>query len=171
MLSGCAAVFLSGPGGVGKTTVGRHAQRLLADHWLYFEVDRCQPLVPPNPDFATVDNDRRLTRATLQAARSYVTTGFPTLVEMDVISGQRREICEDVFPGVPFHLVVLTARRDVVMRRVQERGTDIQSLETFRAMYDAVAWEDIPAAATIDTSDHPEDQVAAMVAGLIDDLA
>ena len=128
-----------------------------------------QPLVPPNPAFATVENDRRLTRATLQAARSYVTTGFPTLVEMDVVGGQRREVCEDVFRRVPFLLVVLTARRDVAMRGVEERGTEIQSLETFRAMYDAVAWEDIPAAATIDTSDHPADRVAAMVAGLIDD--
>ena len=88
---------------------------------------------------------------------------------MDVVGGQRREICEDVFRGVFFLLVVPTARRDVAMRRVEERGTDIQSLETFRAMYDAVAWEDIPAAATIDTSDHPADRVAAMVAGLIDD--
>lgn len=164
-------VFLSGPGGVGKTTVGRHAQRLLSDHWLYFEVDRCQPLVPPNPAFATVENDRRLTRATLQAARSYVTAGFPTLVEMDVVGGQRREICEEVFCGVPSLLVVLTARRDVAMRRIQARGTDIQWLETFREMYDAVAWEDIPAATTIDTSDDPPDQVAAIVAGLIDNLA
>ena len=164
-------VFLSGPGGVGKTTAGRQAQRLLSDDWLFFEGDRCQPSISPNPSFATMENERRMTRANLEAARCYVAAGFPTLVEMDVVDEKRRQVREEVFSGFRSLVIVLTARRDVAMRRVQERSPDSSWLAAFEAIYDAVAWEDVPAAAIIDTSDRLPEQVAAIVAGLIDDWA
>ena len=160
--------FLSGPGGVGKTTVGGQVLRLLPDHWVFFEVDRCQPTISPNPRFATIENERRMTRANLEAARCYVTAGFPTLVEMDVVDERRRRVREEVFRGIPALVIVLTARHDVAMQRIRERGTDIRWLAAFEATYEAVAWEHDSATATIDTSDRSPEQVAAEVAELID---
>lgn len=165
------AVFLSGPGGVGKTTVGRQLQEMLPDDWLYFEGDRCQPMVPARPAFATAESERRLSRATLEAARAYVTAGFPTLVEIDVVGGERPDICADVFRGVPTVLIVLTARRDVAMRRVLGRGTDEQWLQTYESTYDSVAWANAPTAAIIDTTERAAADVAAEVAGVIRDSA
>lgn len=141
------AVFLSGPGGAGKTTAGRMAHGTLSGNWLYFEVDRCQPTVSLAPKFS----DDQLTKATLSAVRAYMDEGLPVLVEMDV-SGSRRPIVDAVFEGLSITFVVVTAERDVALDRVLARGTPRQFLPTSERLYDRAPWGDTPGATVIDST-------------------
>ena len=154
-------VFLSGPGGAGKTTAGRMAHRLLSGDWLYFEVDRCQPTVSSAPTFS----DDRLTTATLRAVRAYVGEGFRVLVEMDVV-GRRRPIVDAVFDGVPCTFIVMTAERQETLDRVLARGTPPGLLSTYEALYDRPGWDDVPGGTAIDSTSLSAEIVAAEIARL-----
>ncbi len=162
------AVFLSGPGGAGKTTIGKRVQQLLAENWLFFEVDKCAPHVAPTSGFATAKDEQRMVRATLRAAYAYVAEGFPTLIEMDLSSPWRRSACKDTFRSVPILFIVLTARREVAMSRVAGRGTTPEWLHWFERNYDSVNWDELPGTVRIDTSDTTLEEVTGQVVWLIE---
>lgn len=146
------AVFVSGPGGVGKTTVLQAAQRLLPPEWVFFEVDKCQARPHPHHPSGAVETDRRMIRAAMRGARAYVDEGFSCLVEMAVADPWRRSAAEELFADVPTLFLVLFARREVAMARVRSRGTDPQFVTWFERYYDETDWRALPGT-IIDTSD------------------
>lgn len=158
------AVILTGPPGVGKTSAAKAAQGLLQDPWLLFESDRCQPIVPPKPDFVTSANDKLLLQANLAAARSYVSRGFRTLIELDVGDRWSQEALGEMFADVPTMLVVLTAARDVTLERARRRGSDLDSTSSH---YDREDWAHTAGATVIDTSDRDVDEVARLLVDVI----
>lgn len=80
----------------------------------------------------------------LRAASANVGESFPMPVEMEVVTGERRAIYQAELRGVPSMLVVLTARREVALRRLTERDADPSWLPKFEAIYDSVPWEATP---------------------------
>jgi hypothetical protein len=84
---------------VGKTTVASAAQRLLPEPWLLYEGDRCQPHVPPKPEFVTLDNDRRMRKANLQATRAYLDAGFRVIIETGLTDDWGLAAYQEVFEG------------------------------------------------------------------------
>ncbi len=84
------AVLLTGPPASGKTTVAKRLQRLLREPWLFFEVDRTQPRLPPFDEVVTVANERRMVAANLRAARAYVDAGFSRRTQISS-NGQTNE--------------------------------------------------------------------------------
>ena len=162
------AVFVSGPGGAGKTTIARLAQALLSDQWLFLEVDKCHPHLPAQPALATLEDDRRMARASLGAAYAYVREGFELLVEMNVADPWRRAASEEIFRDVRTTYVVLTARREVTLERVQRRGTDPRWLGWFQADHEWYEGREFPNTVMIDTSDLPPEEVAAEIVRLVE---
>ena len=159
------AVAITGPVAVGKTTVAKAAQRLLFDPWLLYEVDKCQPHLPPKPDLVTVDADRRLRKANLVAARSYVDEGFRVLVEMALSDEWGRLAFDEVFRGVVVTGIVLTAQRGVVLERSAARGDDVRGLE---AQLDRAIQPMLANAVVVDTTQQDPGAVAARVVALIE---
>ncbi len=100
------SMLLTGPSGVGKSTVGRALQARLSEGWLLFDVDRCGPLHPPLDSFATAENDLALTRATLAAAAVYVDHGFRVIIEIDVASPGRRALVLETLGDTPIVLLM-----------------------------------------------------------------
>ncbi len=158
-------VAITGPVAVGKTTVAKAAQRLLFDPWLLYEVDKCQPHLPPKPDLVTVDTDRRLRKANFIAARSYVDAGFRVLVEMALSDEWDRRAFDEVFREVVVTCVVLTAQRGVVLERSAARGDDVRGLE---AQFDRAIQRMHPDSVVLDTTQEDPAAVAARLVALIE---
>jgi chloramphenicol 3-O-phosphotransferase len=150
---------------VGKTTVAITAQRLLPDPWLLYEVDGCQPHVPPKAEFVTLDNDRRLRQANLQAARAYVDAGFNVIIEMGLTDDWGLAAYQEVFEGVPSLLVVLTAERDMLLDRAARRGSDLSAIPGY--LFDPPSEAALSNGVVIDTSDEEPMAVARRVVELV----
>lgn len=161
------AVFLSGPGGAGKTTIARLAQALLSDEWLFLEADKCHPSLPAESTLATLENDRRMARAALSAAYAYVREGFRMLVEMDVADPWRRAAAEEIFSDVRTTFIVLTVRREVATERLQLRGTGPRWFGWFQANHEWFEGHEFPNTVMIDTSDLAPEELAAEIVQLV----
>lgn len=163
-------LVVTGPSAVGKTTVCRILQSILPEPFLFFEVDRCQPGLPPadvHQTFATMENDRALRDANLLAARAYVDRGFNMLIEGDFSPPGDTEVLRLRFPEAA--LAVLTCSEDPSRARIAARGDadgGAWALTHLRSRH----WHDL--AATIVTTDGrtPTD-VAVDVARLLADPA
>lgn len=114
-------IMLTGPSAAGKTTVALELQRLLEGRWAFWEVDRAQPHAAPQPG-ATVEDDLAMSRANLRALRAYLETGLSVIGEMDVL-GRRQPLLDEVLGEFQPFLVVLYARREVLLERGRSRGT------------------------------------------------
>lgn len=119
-------LILSGPPGVGKTTVaGLLAQRaersvhLEADHFFFFI--KSGFIEPWDP--ASAEQNQLAMRTAAEAAASYANAGYETIFEGIVIPrwtlGTIREILESA--GVPVSYAVLRAPQTDCIVRVQER--------------------------------------------------
>lgn len=117
------AILLTGPSASGKTTVAKRLQALLREPWLFFEVDRTQPWMPPYEELVTIENDRRMAAANLRAARAYVDAGFNLLIEGDMAEEWRQRLVEEVFSGVEHRTVALVADLTTIEMRARERAT------------------------------------------------
>lgn len=93
------------------------------------------------------------------------------LVELDVADEWRRAACEERFADVPTLFVILTAQREVAMKRLRDRGTHVRWFKWFEMNYDRLPWSDLPNTVTIDTSTASPEEVARELVHLIDSTA
>lgn len=123
------ALILTGPSGVGKTTVAILLQRILADPWLFYEVDRAQPRVPQRADFITTDNDRRIRRANLLATRAYLDSGFSTIIEQFLTDRTDWETLDETMSGIDTTVFLLTCTAATLERNLanRERNGDVRT--------------------------------------------
>lgn len=159
------AVLLTGPSASGKTTVAKRLQRLLREPWLFFEVDRTQPRLPPFDELVTIANEQRMVAANLRAARAYVDAGFNLLIEVDITDEWRQQMVAEVFVGVEHGTVALTAELTTIEMRAQERATvDVAWALGHAQRRDWAAYADLVER----TDDRTPDDVASSLAAWID---
>lgn len=163
-------LVVTGPGAVGKTTVCRILQSILPEPFLFFEVDRCQPGLPPahvHPTFATTENDRALRDANLLAARAYVDRGYNMLIEGDFSAPGDTEVLRVRFSQAP--LAVLTCSEDTSRARSAARG-DADGGAWALTHLRSRPWNDV-AATIVSTDGRTPTEVAVDVARLLADPA
>lgn len=158
------ALILTGPSGVGKTTVALQLQRTLTNPWLFYEVDRAQPRPPNRPDFMTVDNDRRLRRANLLAARGYLDSGFSTIIEIGLTDEGDRKALDEAMSGIDTTVITLSCDAATLERHLAERdGTaDAWAREHHAQLSGA-----LPGAVEITTDGRDPATVASAIATLL----
>jgi hypothetical protein len=132
------AIFISGPSGVGKTTVSQRLVRRLADPWLFFEVDRCQPPLPDRPGLATIENDRAMVAANVGAVRSYVDAGFRVLAEMDVADDFGQATVRQLLGGRARSIVLTSSARAEARRQWDKVDVDRIEWTDSRSVEDVV---------------------------------
>jgi predicted kinase len=135
------AIFLSGPSGVGKTTVSRALIRRLTEPWLFFEVDKCQPTLPDRPEVATIEIDRAMVAANIGAVRSYVDSGFRVLAEMDVADDFSRTTVRQLL-GKRARTIVLTCSTETAVNRASTRSAGV-SMDFVRRHTLSRSWNDV----------------------------
>lgn len=160
------ALFLIGPSGSGKTTVGRLLQEILTEPWLFFEVDRCQPRVPPKASIVTVANDAAMRRANLAAARGYVDVGFRIIIEMTLSDERAHRERALIFSDVVSGVVALACTRSTVEERTIARGD--RDVTWALRHFDRAVWESNAIDLTVQTDDRSPSQVASEIASWIE---
>ncbi|MGI8807333.1 MAG: phosphotransferase-like protein [Acidimicrobiales bacterium] len=133
------AIFVSGPSGVGKTSILLRLQERLADPWLFFESDRCQPGLPARRELATTENDRAMTLANVRAVRAYVDAGFRILAELDVADDVGRLAVHQEL-GSRSRSLVLACSVETAVHRASTRSPPV-SLDFVRAHAAGRDWE------------------------------
>lgn len=150
---------------MGKSTVGRALQTRLAGGWLLYEVDRCQPRLPPGASFATAENDLAMTRANLAAAAGYAAQGFRVIVEMDVAAPGRRSLVEEVLGDTP--IVLLTCSESNIRARAEARGRGSSDASWALEHWRNGGWNRLDSDLVVETDNRSVDDVAEDVADFV----
>jgi predicted kinase len=156
------SLLLTGPSGVGKSTVGRALQDRLSEGWLLYEVDRCSPRHPPFESFATAENDLAMTRATLTAAGVYVAHGFRVILEIDVATPGRRSLVHETLGDIP--VVLLTCSESTIRARAGGRGRGTVDPNWALNHWRHGMWDQLEADLVVATDNRSADDVADEVA-------
>jgi predicted kinase len=128
------ALILTGPPGVGKTTVASlladradHAVHLEADRFFFFI--RSGLIEPWDP--ASAEQNQLVMRVAAEAAASYATAGYATVIEGIVIPRWTLGVIREAFAakGIQAAYAVLRAPHDLCAGRVREREGDPELLQ------------------------------------------
>lgn len=119
------ALVLTGPSGVGKTAVGVRLQQILAEPWLFYEVDRAQPRPPNRAEFRTIENDRRMRLAVLRAACVYLEAGFSLIIEIGLFEETDRRSVDEAMRGIDTTVVALSCNRSTLEQHLDERASTV----------------------------------------------
>jgi chloramphenicol 3-O-phosphotransferase len=157
-------VFVTGPSGVGKTTVCRLLRGLLGGGWLFWEADSCQPLLTAVVDERTAAGlEMAMTRANLGAIRSYAAAGFDVLAELAVSFPERAAAVAEHLGDLDVAVVLLIADREAVLARIGQRSGSTDPGWAAR-YFDACDWSASPSDFMVDTTDLAPADIAAFVA-------
>ena len=159
------SLLLTGPSGVGKSTVAGVLQARLSEGWLFYEVDRCSPRHPPFASFATPENDRALTRATLAAAAVYVAHGFRVILEIDVATPGRLPLVRETLGDIP--VVLLTCSESTMRTRAHGRGQGAVDPRWALNHWRQGMWDKLVADLVVGTDNRSADEVAGEVADFL----
>ncbi len=159
------SVLLTGPSGVGKSTVGQVLQDRLTDGWLVYEADRCSPRLPPLDSFATAENDLAMTRASLGAAGAYLANGFRVIVEIDVASPGRHPLAQEILEDTP--VVLLSCSEATIRERASGRGPNAVDPTWALGHWRNGMWDHLNADLVIETDNRSPDEVADEVAAYL----
>jgi len=109
----------------------------------------------------SLEIDRRLRAANLQAARTYVDAGFSVLIEMDLGDPWGQATAEQVFFGTDAIRVMLICERRTAARRLENRPAAAQA-SALRA-FDSAPWSTLTAELVVTTDDKDAVTVAAEI--------
>jgi chloramphenicol 3-O-phosphotransferase len=162
-------VFVTGPSGVGKTTVGRTLREILGHGWLFWEADRCQPAckLEPSADWTSADLERAMTMANLCAIRAYADAGFDVVAELLVSYPDSPAAIAEHLGDLDVTVVLLIAERNTVLARISQRTSTVDLTWAARFL-DALDWAATPSDVMIDTTDRDAADVASQIAAALD---
>lgn len=158
-------IMVTGPSGVGKSTVTEQLHQRLGGDWLLWQSDLCSPKRHPIPAQLAANMTReqglalegRMFAANIGAISAYLTNDWPVVAELAVMTAAE---ADDVlrFATVRTMLVQLTCSPATLAKHLQQRDTPVP-MDWATNFYEHWGSVNLPGAVRIDVDDTTATQV------------
>jgi len=158
-------IMLTGPSGVGKSTITEQLHQRLGGDWLLWQADRCQPRgrllsaeQSANLTYAqALALEERMYAANISAISAYLSNDYPVVAELAVMSAAEADAVHKSSPGRTM-LVQLTCTPETLAQHLQERDTPVPIKEAI-SFYERWRNVDLPDAVRIHVDNTTSAQV------------
>lgn len=158
-------LLVTGPSGVGKSTITEMLQRDLSPDWLLWQADRCQPRTGALPASLSHEEalrlEARMFAANLGAIAAYLQNGWSVVAELAVMSPSDAAAVHAIAPGRSA-IVQLDCSPETLSSHLSERETpvpDAWATDFYKAWVDV----GLPAAIKINVDGRSPDEVVRAV--------
>lgn len=157
--------MVTGPSGVGKSTIAQQLHQRLGGDWLLWQSDLCQPRHHPVSANLTreqgLDLEQRMFAANIGAIAAYLNNGWPVVAELAVMTAAEADAVRQIGPGRTM-LVQLSCSPETLAAHLQERNTPVP-IDWAVNFYEQWQDVDLPGAVRIDVNDTTPAQVVDQV--------
>jgi len=154
-------IMVTGPSGVGKSTITEQLHQRLGGDWLLWQSDHCQPRHHPVSANLTPDQamgfEERMFSANIGAIAAYLNNGWPVVAELAVMTAVEAATVRTAGQGRTM-LVQLGCSPETLAAHVQERDTPVP-VDWAVSFYEQWRNVDLPGAVRIDVNDITSSQV------------
>lgn len=158
-------ILVTGPSGVGKSTVTEELHQRLADNWMLWQSDRCSPRAHPEwaklaaklPFEDQLALEERMIAANVGAIASYLDNGWPVVAELAVMTEADVDVVRRRAQGRTM-LIQLSCSPETLATHLQQRDTPA-SIEWAVEFYERWRNVTLPRAVRIDVDDITPGQV------------
>jgi len=144
--------MITGPSGVGKSTITQQLHQRLGGDWLLWQADLCQPKHHPASSNLTAEQglalEQQMFTANIGAVTAYLNNSWPVVAELAVMTAAEADAVHNSGPCQVL-LVQLSCSPETLAAHLQERDTPVPmdwAINFYQQWHDI----DLPGAVRID---------------------